>query len=77
VTLASFGPGTAITRGTPLKIQDMDTLFVQSDVIGKFAAFGLRHTVQARVDFARENKQVCQARNTAQGGVNLGKPTGA
>ncbi|TDP73082.1 TonB-dependent receptor [Roseateles toxinivorans] len=74
VTLATFGPNTVITRGTQNKIQDMQTLSVQSDYTGKFKAWGLRHAVQAGADFSQEEKQVFAARSAAQGGVNLTKP---
>lgn len=58
VTLDSFGPDTVLTRGTQLKVQDMQTLFVQSDVATRFAALGLQHNLQAGLDLAQEKKQV-------------------
>jgi catecholate siderophore receptor len=73
--LASFGPGTRFTRGTALKIQDVDTLHAQSDLNTRFQALGVRHELQTGVDFAREEKAVSVARTAAQGGVNLIKPT--
>jgi catecholate siderophore receptor len=72
---SNFGPGTVFTRGTNLKVQDMDVLQAQSDLNAKFTAWGLRHQVTAGVDFAREKKKVYAARTAAQGGVNLAKPT--
>lgn len=75
VTLETFGPNTVINRGTHNKVQDMDTLFFQSDFSGKFNALGTRHEVQAGVDYAQEKKWVFAARSAAQGGVNLTKPT--
>jgi catecholate siderophore receptor len=76
VSLATFGPGTVITRGTNLKIQDMDTLHVQSDFSKKFQALGLKHELLAGVDLATEDKTVYAARTAgAQGGVTLTKPT--
>jgi catecholate siderophore receptor len=74
-SLASLGPNTVLTRGAALKIQDLDTWFAQSDYSGKFRLLGLRHEVQAGVDFAREEKTVFGARNAAQGGVVPTKPT--
>lgn len=74
-SLETFGPDTVLTRGTQLKIQDLDTWFAQSDYSGKFKALGLRHEVQAGIDFAREEKTVFGARNTAQGGVVPVKPS--
>jgi catecholate siderophore receptor len=74
VTLATFGPQTVLTRGTPLKIQDMDTLHLQSDFSGSFGALGLRHQLLAGVDAALEDKVVRAARTAAQGGVVPSKP---
>ena len=73
-SLATFGPGTVFNRGAPLKIQDLDTVYAQSDYSGKFDALGIRHEVQAGVDLAIEKRQVFGARSAAQGGVNLTKP---
>lgn len=73
-SLATFGPNTVLNRNTHLKIQDLDTLFAQSDYSGKFRALGLRHEVQAGIDFAREEKTVYAARSAAQGGVVPTKP---
>ncbi|MBY0464586.1 MAG: TonB-dependent receptor plug domain-containing protein, partial [Burkholderiales bacterium] len=58
VSLATFGPKTVITRGTQLKIQDLDNLYAQTDFSGKFDALGFKHEVQAGADFAREEKVV-------------------
>lgn len=74
VDLSNFGPGTVFTRGTQLKIQDVDTLHAQSDFSKKFGALGVKHELQAGIDFAREEKTVYAARTAAQGGVNLTKP---
>jgi catecholate siderophore receptor len=75
IDLTNFGPGTVITRGTQLKIQDVDTLHAQSDLSAKFDSLGVRHELTTGIDFAREEKTVFAARNAAQGGVNLTKPT--
>jgi len=74
--LNTFGPSTALTRGTQNKIQDLDTLYVQSDLSSKFTAWGLKHEVLSGVDVAREQKTVYAARTAAQGlgGVDLVKP---
>jgi catecholate siderophore receptor len=73
-SLANFGPNTILNRGTPLKIQDLDTVYLQSDYNGKFQALGFKHEVQAGVDFAQEEKVVYGARSAAQGGVVPIKP---
>jgi catecholate siderophore receptor len=75
-SLATFGPATVLTRGTNLKIQDMDTLHVQSDFSKKFEALGVRHELLTGVDLATEEKTVYAARTAgAQGGMTLTKPT--
>ena len=73
-TLDNFGPATRLTRGTNLKIQDMDTIHLQSDFSNKFNALGVRHELLAGADFAHEKKRVYAARTAAQGGVDLTKP---
>jgi len=74
VTLANFSSATVFTRGTQLKIQDMDTVHLQSDFSHKFEGLGVKHDVQTGIDFAQEKKTVYGARTAAQGGVNLTKP---
>jgi catecholate siderophore receptor len=75
VSLATFGPNTVINRGTQLKVQDLDTLYAQSDYATKFSALGMGHSLQAGVDFGRDRKRVYAARSAAQGGVVPIKPT--
>jgi catecholate siderophore receptor len=71
VTLATLGPDTVLTRGTQLKIQDLGTLFVQSDYSGRYGI----HELQAGIDAAQEKKKVHGALSAAQGGVVPAKPT--
>ncbi len=71
-TLETFSDATVFTRGTPLKIQDLDTLHAQSDFSTRFAAFGLQHEWVSGVDVAREEKIVFAASTPA--GVDLSKP---
>ncbi len=75
VSLDTFSPASLLTRGTQLKIQDMDTLYLQSDYSTKFKALGLQHELLTGADFASEKRQVYGARSAAQGGVDLIKPT--
>ncbi|WP_180684039.1 TonB-dependent receptor [Tepidicella baoligensis] len=72
--LTNFGPNTVLTRGTHLKIQDMDVLQAQTDYTKAFTALGMRHQLMAGADFSEEKRTVFAARNAAQGGVNLTKP---
>lgn len=75
VTLENFAADTQLTRGTQLKIQDVQTTFVQSDYQTRFKLGGMNHEVLAGVDLAREDKQVRAQRTAAQGGVVPTKPT--
>ena len=77
VSLETFIPSTILTRGTQLKIQDLDTLYFQTDYSAKFKALGLQHELLAGSDYASEKRQVFGARTAAQGGVNLTKPNTA
>lgn len=74
-SLATFGAGTILTRGTQLKIQNLDNLYAQTDFSGKFEALGYKHEIQAGADFAQEEKVVYGALSAAQGGVVPTKPT--
>jgi catecholate siderophore receptor len=74
-TLANFSDITVLNRGTNLKIQDLDALYLQSDYSRKFKAWGLQHELLAGADYASEKRQVYGARTAAQGGVNLTKPS--
>lgn len=76
VVLDSFSANTPLTRGTQNKIQDLDTLYIQSDLNTQFTAWGMKHEVLTGVDVAREQKTVYAARTAAQGlgGVDLPKP---
>lgn len=75
VSLDTFGPNTVINRGTQLKVQDMQTVTLQSDLSARFKTAGFEHSLQTGVDFAQEKKQVYTAYSAAQGGVVPVKPT--
>lgn len=73
--LSNFSTSTVVNRDTNLKIQDMDTLYAQSDYQTKFKAWGVQHELLAGVDVANETKTVYGARTAAQGGVVPVKPS--
>ena len=73
-TLQNFGPGTVLRRGLNVKIQDLDTTYVQSDFSAPFQALGMEHQLLAGIDFAREEKTVYQPLTAAQGGIVPPKP---
>ena len=70
----NFGPNTVFNRGTNLKVQNMDTLYVQSDFSSKFDALGYKHELLAGIDYSKESKIVYAARSATQGGVVPVKP---
>lgn len=74
VALDRFGPNTVLTRGTQLKVQDLDTTYLQSDYNQTVQVLGLKHEVLAGIELAREQKVVYGARNAAQGGFVPTKP---
>jgi catecholate siderophore receptor len=57
-SLETFGPNTVLTRGTQLKIQDMENTFAQSDFSGTFDLGRMRHVVVAGIDAAQEKRRV-------------------
>jgi len=75
VSLATFGPNTVINRGTQLKVQDMQTVTVQSDLQARLKAGGMDHNITTGIDFSQEKKQVYAAYSANQGGVVPPKPT--
>ncbi len=72
--IASLSAATPFTRGTNLKVQNLQTLQAQSDLSAKFTALGVKQQLLAGIDFARDDRDVFAARSAAQGGVTLLKP---
>ena len=72
-TQANFSDATVLRRsggtGTSAKIQDLDSLTVQSDLDRKFSAFGLKHSVQAGVDLTRDRFTGYTVSNPASGAL--------
>ena len=54
VTSDNFGDTTVLTRGTNLKIMDMDTQYAQTDYSGRHVLRGREHSIQAGADVAHE-----------------------
>lgn len=50
--LTDIGPDTVLTRGSQNKIQDMDSVYLQSDYTGSFGWFGVKHAVTIGFDLA-------------------------
>ncbi len=73
VSLENFGPDTILTRGAPLKIQNLNSTVLQSDYNGKFQTGGLKHTLLAGVELVGDSFTNYTASTPT--GVNLGKPT--
>lgn len=59
VSADTFGPGTVLRRsngtGVQAKIQDLETLTLQSDYDTRFQAFGVGHSLQAGIDHTRDD----------------------
>jgi catecholate siderophore receptor len=77
VNSSNFGPNTVFTRNNNIpKIQDVDTLTLQSDLSKKFEIAGMKHELQAGLEWSKDEKEVFNYRNGAQGGVDIAKPNG-
>ena len=76
VNSGNFGPNTVFTRGTPLKIQNLDNLMLQSDLSKKFEVAGIKHELLAGFEWQKDEKEVFAGRSAAQGGIDLAKPNG-
>ncbi len=72
-TQANFGPGTVLRRsggsGVSAKIQDLDAITFQSDYDTQFQAWGLKHAVQAGVDFTKDDFTGFTVANPATGAL--------
>jgi catecholate siderophore receptor len=69
-TLGTFNDSTTVTRGTHLKIQDMDNLLAQSDYSKKFESLGLKHELLTGIDVNADKKRV-YGTNPGVTGANL------
>ena len=58
VDLSNISPNTAITRSAQNKIQDLDGLYVQSDLSAKFNTGPVKHTFLSGFDYTKEEKTV-------------------
>ena len=73
VSRGTLTDATVLTRGTQVKIMDMDTVHGQSDYSREFAWAGFNHSLQSGLDGAREDFDGFVALLPA--GVTLAKPT--
>ena len=72
VSPATIGADTVLTRGSNNKIQDMDSVYLQSDYSGRFEALGLKHAVLSGVDIAVDDFNRYAAVTPA--GASIAKP---
>ena len=75
VALDTFGPATLLNRNNHPKIQDLTTLYGQSDYTGKLTVWGHEHTITAGVDFANEAKNVFAASAVTKPKTAAGTPS--
>lgn len=73
--LSNFSGATVFSRGSQIKIQNMDLLQAQTDYTGKHQLLGMKHEITSGIDFSRENRDVTQAPNGTNGGITLNKPS--
>ena len=59
--LDNFSDRTVLSRSSKLKIQDLESLYLQSDYSTQLNALGLKHEILAGIDFANEEKNVYRA----------------
>ncbi len=71
--LRAIGGDTVLTRGSNNKIQDMGSVYLQSDYSGRFEALGLQHAVLSGVDVAIDDFTRYAA--VLPVGLTLTKPT--
>ena len=73
--LDNFSDRTVLSRSSKIKIQDLNSLYLQSDFSTKLTALGLKHEVLAGIDFADEVKNVYRATGaTTQATTLAGTP---
>lgn len=59
--LSNINGNTLFSRGTQIKIEELDNLTVQTDVSSRFQALGLKHQLIAGADLMQEKKQFYSA----------------
>jgi len=74
VALDTFTPSTILNRGNNAKIQDLNSLYAQTDYSQKLTAWGIQHEVMAGLDFAREAKNVYGATAVTKPATLAGTP---
>jgi catecholate siderophore receptor len=74
VTAQTLSSATVLTRGNNLKIQNLDTVYLQSDYSTKFQALGLKHQVLAGMDAAKEDFENFGANALAKPNTTIGTP---
>ncbi|MES2877034.1 MAG: TonB-dependent siderophore receptor [Pseudomonadota bacterium] len=73
--LNNLTDATVLSRSAKLKIQDLDTLYLQSDYSHKFSALGVKHELLTGIDFADERKNVYRASgSTNNASTQIGTP---
>jgi len=74
VTLETLSSATVLTRGNNTKIQNLDTVNLQSDFSTRFQALGLRHQLLAGIDVTRDQFENFGASTLAKPNTTLGTP---
>jgi catecholate siderophore receptor len=69
--LSNLNDSTRLNRGNNVKVQDMDTLYAQTDLSSKFVALGIKNEAVVGADFSQEKRRVF----TALANASLTKPS--
>jgi len=74
VNLSNFTDATVLTRGNNPKVQDLNSVYAQSDYSNKFAALGFKHEVTLGVDMSQETKNVYRVSAVTKPSTTAGTP---
>ncbi len=74
VNLSNFTDATVLTRGNNPKVQDLNSVYAQSDYNNKFAALGFKHEVTLGVDMSQETKNVYRVSAVTKPSTTVGTP---
>lgn len=72
--LTNLSDATILTRGLQNKVQDMNSVYAQSDFSAKFNALGMKHEFLAGVDLAKEGKRVYALSSITKPTTTVGTP---
>ena len=72
--LTNLSDASVLTRGQQTKVQDLNSVYAQSDYSSKFTAWGLKHELTTGVDLAQEGKRVYALSAITKPTTTIGTP---